>query len=140
MNGFLSAGIAAVLLATSVPGSTQSVEATEAAQKVDIGWLGMVDSGDYTGSWKAASEIIRSAVTEDRWTATMNGVRTPLGKMLSRSVKECQYSKTMPGRPDGEYVICGYETKFEHKPESDETVTAVLEKNGVWRVAGYFIK
>ena len=29
---------------------------------------------------------------------------------------------------------------YEHKQQATETVTALLEKDGRWRVAGYFIR
>jgi len=33
-----------------------------------------------------------------------------------------------------------YDTDFEHKAGAVETVVPTLEKDGKWRVAGYFIK
>jgi hypothetical protein len=67
-------------------------------------------------------------------------VRKPLGKVIKRSVKSKQYATSLPGAPDGEYVIIQYETSFEKKKVSIETVTPMLEKDGKWRVSGYYIK
>jgi len=46
----------------------------------------------------------------------------------------------MPGAPDGEYVVIQYETEFEKKASAVETVTPERDKNGTWRVSGYYIK
>jgi len=41
---------------------------------------------------------------------------------------------------DGEYVVSIYTTKFEHKENALETMVSMLEKDGSWRVAGYYFK
>ena len=65
---------------------------------------------------------------------------TPLGKVESRKLKSAAYTKTLPGAPDGEYVKIQYHNRFEHKQEAVETVVQMLDKDGNWRVSGYFIK
>jgi hypothetical protein len=60
--------------------------------------------------------------------------------MLTRKLKSAAYTKTLPGAPDGEYVVIRYESSFEHKQSAVETVTPMLDKDGVWRVSGYYIK
>ncbi len=47
---------------------------------------------------------------------------------------------SLPGAPDGNYVVIQFKTTFEHKAQAVETVTPMLENDGVWRVTGYFIK
>ncbi len=42
--------------------------------------------------------------------------------------------------PDGEYVVVQLETSFANKKAAVETVTPMLEKDGRWRVSGYFIR
>lgn len=110
--------------------------ATEAAKK----WLGLVDKGQYAESWKASSEIFRAAITSGKWDQALQGVRKPLGKVVSRKVQSATYSTTVPGAPDGEYMMIQFETVFENKSEAVETVTPMLEKDGAWKVSGYYIK
>jgi len=45
-----------------------------------------------------------------------------------------------PGAPDGEYVVIQYDSSFENKTEAVETVTPMLDPDGVWRVSGYYIR
>ena len=70
----------------------------------------------------------------------MKTVRTPLGKVVVRKLKSKKFTETMPGAPDGEYVVIQYETTFENKKSAVETVTPMLDKDGKWRVSGYYIK
>ena len=46
----------------------------------------------------------------------------------------------LPGAPDGRYVVIQFDTAFENKASSVETVTPMADPDGAWRVAGYFIK
>jgi hypothetical protein len=110
------------------------------AQQSSDTWLALTDSGKYADSWQEASQPFKAAVTKEQWQGALHGVRDPLGKVLSRKLKSATYTKTLPGAPDGEYVVIQYETSFENKQSAVETVTPMLDKDGKWRVSGYFIK
>jgi len=55
-------------------------------------------------------------------------------------LKSASYTKTLPGAPDGEYVVIQYDSSFEHKQSAVETVIPMLDKDGQWRVSGYVIR
>ena len=110
------------------------------AQQSADAWLALVDSGKYADSWQEASQLFKAAVTKEKWQDALRASRDPLGKMLSRKLKSATYAKTLPGAPDGEYVVIQYESSFEHKQSAVETVTPMLDKGGKWRVSGYYIK
>ena len=103
-------------------------------------WLGHVDAGDYAGSWHEASAYVQGAITEQAWVASLTRVRTPMGPLLSRQLKQVQHTQSMPGAPDGDYVVMQFDTHFEHKQAAVETVTFMQEKKGEWKAAGYYIK
>jgi hypothetical protein len=42
--------------------------------------------------------------------------------------------------PKGEYVILQYKTEFAGRGKVIETITSMLDKDGKWRVSGYFVK
>jgi len=42
--------------------------------------------------------------------------------------------------PQGDYVIFGFASVFENQDNIIETVTAKKDADGIWRVAGYFIR
>ena len=57
-----------------------------------------------------------------------------------KAVKSKQYATSLPGAPDGQYVVIQYKTAFENKKAGVETITPMLDKDKKWRVSGYFIK
>jgi hypothetical protein len=112
----------------------------DAAQKAAESWLVLVDSGKYPESWDEAAALLKGAMTREQWTQALEGVRSPLGKLQSRKIKSRQYAEKLPGAPDGKYVILQFDTVFEHKASAIETVTPMLDKDGSWRVSGYYLK
>ena len=84
--------------------------------------------------------LFKGAVTKEQWTGAIAGVRPPLGKVVSRKVTSRQYTEKLPGAPEGKYVVIQYETVFENRASAVETVTPMLDPDGVWRVSGYFIR
>jgi len=103
-------------------------------------WLALTDAGKYSDSWKEAAEYFRNTVPQEQWKQMLQSVRAPLGKMLSRKIKTKEYKTSLPGVPDGEYVVIQFETSYQNKKSAIETVTPMLDKDGKWRVAGYYIK
>lgn len=114
--------------------------AEAAAVAVAERWLGMIDSGKYGESWDDAAEIFRKAVPRDQWKRQLEALRQPMGARLSRTVTSKAYSTTLPGAPDGKYVVIQFQTSFEKKKAAVETVTPLFDADGQWRVSGYFIK
>lgn len=112
----------------------------EIAKESALKWLQLVDNGKYEESWESAAELFKLAVTRQKWSQSLTTARTPLGKVLSREINSMQYTTTLPGAPDGEYVVLQFNTSFKHKKSAIETVTVMKEKDGKWKVAGYFIK
>ena len=123
---------------------TGTLQANEVAEKAAIAaasaWLSSVDEGNYVESWNQASGLFKAAVTEEQWQQSLRAFRSPLGKVVSRKLKWKQYTRTLPGAPDGEYVVIQYETTFEKKQSATETITPMLDRDGNWRVSGYYIR
>ncbi len=120
--------------------SQSSAKPEDLAQTSAQAWLTLTDSGKYAESWQEAAAYFKSSITQSQWISALTAVRTPLGKVFSRKLKSATYTKTLPGAPDGEYVVIQYDTSFENKKEAVETVTPMLDKDGKWRVSGYYIK
>lgn len=125
-----------VLLFAGLPSANEKTE--EAALAASTKWLTFVDNGDYSKSWERAASLFRAMVTKLEWETKLKTFRTHLGKVSERKVKSKQYAKTLLNAPEGEYVVIQYETVFKNKQTVSETVTTVLEKDGKWRVAGYY--
>ena len=102
-------------------------------------WLALVDSGEYANSWDQAASFFKEKVTKTEWESAVNRARAPLGKMESRQFKAAQYETKLPGAPDGKYFVLQYRTKFAGGNQI-ETITPMLDKDGTWRVSGYYMK
>jgi len=136
--------LASILLFTlmlCVSVASQTLQKPEQlAQQSSEAWLAVVDSGKYAQSWDETAQSFKAVVTKDQWQSAMDANRAPQGKVLSRKLKSAAYVKNPPNAPEGEYVQIQYETDFEHKQAAVETVVPTLDKDGKWRVSGYFIK
>jgi len=110
------------------------------AQQVAEAWLKLIDAGKYDKSHDAAAKLFRDAVAKEMWAQQIKAVREPLGALKLRRLKSATYSTTLPGAPDGEYVVIQFETSFASKKDAIETVTPMLDADGKWHVSGYFIK
>lgn len=133
--------VAAAAFSVEPAGEKTGEEAArKAAGESAKSWLGVVDSGRYAESWSQASSLFRKQVSAEQWESAVRSARGPLGKLIARNLKSAQYSLTLPGAPDGEYVVIQYDSSFENKKEALETAVTMKEKDGAWRVAGYFIK
>ena len=129
----------AVILALCQSGrAAEKVEV--AATKSAESWLALVDQGQYGESWDAAAKLFQSAVARDKWKEAVGSVRNPLGKLVSRSLKSAEYKTSLPGAPDGKYVVIQFDSSFEHKKTAVETVTPMQEADDSWKVSGYFIR
>lgn len=112
----------------------------EAAKKSAESWLAIVDKGDYPDSYDEAAGIFKLAISKEEWAQKVRAARGPLGKIVSRKLKQAQYTTSLPGAPDGNYVVILYDTSFENKKAAVETIVPMLDKDGQWRVSGYFIR
>jgi len=114
--------------------------AEELAVQAAWDWVELVDEGDYRCSWDEAAVFFKNAITRDQWIASLKQVRNPLGKIVSREIMNKRYLTSVPGGPDGQYVVIQFRTSFENKKSAIETITPMLDNDGAWRVSGYYIK
>jgi len=132
--------IARTLLLLSLACLLMADEASEkAAQSAAEPWLGLVDAAKYGDSWEQASTMFKGAVTKDQWAQQVGPVREQTGKLQSRKLKSSEYMEDPPNSPPGKYVVLQYDSTFA-SGAFVETVFMMKEKDGGWKVAGYFVK
>ena len=112
---------------------------TAAKAAADI-WLALVDDNRYEPAYQSAAGVFQKLVTKEQWVKLAGSGRSLLGKSRSRTVQDTKFSATMPGAPDGQYVVIHYQTSFEKKAATTETVTTLLDSDGQWKVCGYFVR
>jgi len=131
---FLLLGL--ILVSMSVYASDDKIrDADEAAGK----WLALIDGRQYLDSWDQAASLFKQQVSADNWLQSISAARQPLGAMISRKLISATYATSLPGAPDGEYVVLQYQTTFRYKKSAVETVTPMLDEKR-WRVSGYYVR
>ncbi len=115
-------------------------EAEKAAIQAAKQWLALVDNGQYAKSWEDAAQYFKGVVANEQWQQSIQGVRGPLGRTISRELKSQEYKTSLPGAPDGQYVVIQFATSFQNKESAIETITPMLDPDGKWRVSGYYIR
>jgi hypothetical protein len=129
-----------MLCAGTITPAPADAKAEQAAITVAGAWLNLVDQGRYSDSWRQAASYFQAAVNKDQWATSLQAIRQSLGKVISRRLNSKHYTTSLPGAPDGEYVVIEFFTVFENKKNAVETVTPMLDKDGQWKVSGYYIR
>jgi hypothetical protein len=132
--------ISAIALGLLIAGAQAQEPNTKAARAAVDTWLSLVDVANYAQSWETAATFFKNAVPSEKWQVAVKTARSPFGTFKSRTLKSATAATTLPGAPDGEYVVFDFDATYESKAAAVERVTVVREKDGSWRVVGYFIK
>ena len=113
---------------------------TSAGMAAVTEWLASIDRGAYGEGWDRAAQRFRESIDRPKWEIAADAARRPAGVVISRKLRTATFARALPGAPEGEYVVIQYDTVFEKVPLAAETVTSEREKDGAWRVSGYWIK
>lgn len=123
-----------------MPAQRQALNAAER-------WLEPVDNGRYADAWAMAAETFKAKVSKDKFREGIAGIRKGYGKLVSRSGEKMAFrgAAPAPDQPDakarpGTEVSILFDTRFAGDRQAKEEVTMVLENDGIWRTAGYYIK
>jgi hypothetical protein len=111
-----------------------------AAERSAHAWLELVDDGKYAQSWQDASSYFRNQVAKDQWVGTISKLREALDGLAAREIASAKTATSLPGAPDGHYVVIRYRSSFTNKRSATETVIMILDKDSHYRLDGYFIR
>ena len=139
---FKPGGIGAICLALALCAfdAAASADKERLAERAAGKWLALVDAGEYDTAWERAASLFKMQVSRGQWRAAAAAARKPLGSMSGRRLITANYVTSLPGAPDGEYVVLQYRSEFENKKSAIETVTPMLDRDGSWRVSGYYVR
>ncbi|WP_312183851.1 DUF4019 domain-containing protein [Massilia timonae] len=130
--------LAAVLVSPVV--HSQQADAVGSAVNAANQWLALADASDSASTWEQASPSFQAAISKVNWSVALKQARQPLGMVKSRKIASSELKHSRPGAQDGEYVLIQYDTQFEHQTRAVETVVPMRDKDGNWKVSGYFVK
>lgn len=103
-------------------------------------WLALIDQSQFAESWDTAAPIFQASLTKEQWNGAVKGARGPLGPLAARKFRAAEYKDSLPGAPEGEYVVIYYDSAFAEKQGATESVTLAKTTDDAWKVAGYFIQ
>ena len=103
-----------------------------------LSWLKTLDQGKAAESWKNTAQAFKEKVSQDQWQIAISGLRSKLGKLVSRDLLSENVVNSVPGAPKGKYDVIQFKCHYQKNAHVIETVTPMLEKDGTWRVSGYY--
>lgn len=127
------AGAAGMALAAMAPEEQQAVNAAER-------WLVPVDAGRSADAYAMASATFKAQVTREQWRDGVRDMRKPYGRVVLRKAEKLAHSTDKPKGDPGEQIVILFDTKFVANKVATEEITMVREPDGLWRVAGYYIR
>lgn len=112
----------------------------QAARLSAEGWGSLIDAGRYEDAWNESATMVKTSIDREQWIVSLRKARTSMGELQSRILKDVSYSRQLPNAPAGEYYVIQYQTIFVNRISASETLVMVLEPDGRWRVAGYYLR
>jgi hypothetical protein len=115
-------------------------EAVEHGSEAAERWLPLRDAADVGPSWDDTSTLFRRLVDREQWRDSLAKVDALFGRPEERELATVRYTTSVPGAPDGHYVLLEYNARFARKQEAVETVVVMRDEDDAWRVSGYFVR
>jgi hypothetical protein len=140
---------AALMLMALAFGTHAQSMAPEQRQALDAAerWLVPLDAQRYADAWAMAAESFKSHVGRQEFRDGIRTIRKDYGRVVSRKGDKMAFLGEPPNPDDadkslkvGMQVAILFDTKFAGNKQATEELTMVMEKDGLWRVAGYFIR
>lgn len=130
-SGFSADNAAPVAAA---PSAAETAVAETDAVRAARAWLALVDAGDWSGSWEAASQTFRALNTRERWTEVAQSVQTPLGRVIAHRLVGAEF---VPAPPAG-YQLVKFRSHYANRPDAVLSLSLVQE-DARWKVTGILI-
>jgi hypothetical protein len=106
-------------------------------------WLVAVDAQRYADAWAMAAASLKGSVERTSFRDGMRDLRKEYGRVVLRKSEKMGYVGSAPdggGPKEGAQISILFDTKFVANRRATEEVVMELEKDGLWRAAGYHIR
>ncbi|MCL5042871.1 MAG: DUF4019 domain-containing protein [Gammaproteobacteria bacterium] len=124
-----------MLISLTLSADTDKTLANPAA----IGWLTLVDDGDYPTAWETSGDLMRESLSADELGAAIRLARGQFGAVIERDQVAAEPFTDLPDAPPGDYLVFSFLTSFAQQALANETLT--LQRQGSdWLVVGYYIR
>ena len=140
MKSLVCAFVCAALLMPLLVRAQPKQEDERKAAKAASAWLELIDAGRMNESWEQLAPLVKNGVSKADWEQVLPSVRAILGKVHSREPMASERIGSLPGMPDGDYVVLRFLSHCEKKVEAVETVIMCKGNDGSWRVTTYVFR
>ncbi len=122
------------LLSSSMAFAQADKDVADARTAADR-WMKLMDTEEYAAAWSNSSEGLRKDMSKFTWSLVGNATHLTLGEFRSRAFKAANVKPASAGKLES--VTFEYVASYAKTPKVYETITAIHEADGVWRVTGY---
>jgi Ni/Co efflux regulator RcnB len=126
--------LAVSLLASSMAFAQNDKEVAEARVATER-WMKLMDTEEYAAAWNNSSAGLRKDMSKFTWSMVGNAAHLALGEFKARTLTAAKVKHASAGKPES--VSFEYVSNYSKNPKVYETITAIHETDGVWRVTGY---
>jgi hypothetical protein len=130
------AGILCFLFAATPKVFASAEDHVDEALAASKAWVAQIDAGQYDESYAFGCGAMHDKVPQDRWEEVLKALRTPWGRVVSRTQISHVYKPDGYQGTNGEFLVITYDTSFQRLSPATETVVLKWE-DGKWRGAGY---
>lgn len=131
----LTSAILAVSLLSASMAFAQGDKDLADARVATERWMKLMDTEEYEAAWNNSSEGLRKEMSKFTWSIVGTGKHLAVGDFKSRAFKAANVKYASAGKPES--VSFEYVSSYTKKPAVYETITAIHEADGAWRVTGY---
>jgi hypothetical protein len=131
----LLTSILALALLASPMALAQSDKDVADARAASERWMKQMDAEEYAAAWNNSSEGLRKEMSKFTWSMVAGAAHLALGDFKSRKFQAASIKPVPAGKPES--VSFEYVSNYSKSPKVSETITAIHEADGVWRVTGY---
>ena len=108
-------------------------------------WLVPIDAQRYAEAWAMAAASLKDMIDRTKFRDGMRDLRKEYGRVVLRKAEKMAFVGSPPapedgGPKEGAQISILFDTRFVRNRQATEEVVMELEKDGLWRVAGYYIR
>lgn len=140
MRRLLSLIILVFCCSTALADTPPQWPGTDAAVQAAERFVERLDNGSYQQLWQEATPLFQALNPAEKWTARQQLIRTAYGPRLSRQFHRLDQRNNFALSPDGHYCIVQFESSFQNKQYTIETIVLIETLEGAWLVREYVIR
>jgi hypothetical protein len=114
--------------------------ATDPNVQTAAGFIDMLDRDDYNQAWANTSPLFQALHNLPNWQRQQQTIRNAYGTRTDFEYRRLGYRTTYASSPDGSYCIVQFNSSFQNKAVTAETVVLIKQPTGNWLVREYVLR